>query len=76
MTKPEKCPECGADMKNRDPEAEGVHHWGVQFKDVETIQNPEAQKRYKILMGVNTDTASKVVQEPAAKTPASEPEEV
>lgn len=76
MTKPEKCPECGADMTNRDPEAEGVHHWGVPFKDVATIQNEEAQKRYKILMGATSDASSKVVQEPAAKTPASEPVEV
>jgi hypothetical protein len=51
MAKAEKCPECGADMANRDPEAEGTHHWGVPYKDVETIQNAEAQRRYHLLMG-------------------------
>jgi len=51
MATPEYCPECGESMKNRDPEAEGIRHWGIPFKDVASIPNEEAQRRYKLLMG-------------------------
>ena len=51
MTTPEFCPECGESMKNKDPEAEGMRHWGVRAKDIDTLTNTEAQRRYKRLMG-------------------------
>lgn len=47
---PETCPECGESMTNRDPEAEGMKHWGVRAKDIETLTNIEAQRRYRLLM--------------------------
>ena len=50
MATPEFCPECGESMQNRDPEAEGMRHWGVRAKDIDTLTNTEAQRRYKILM--------------------------
>jgi ssDNA-binding Zn-finger/Zn-ribbon topoisomerase 1 len=47
------CPECGADIdpKKQSVEAHGIFHWGVPFKDLYKIDNPEARKRYQKLMG-------------------------
>jgi hypothetical protein len=47
------CPECGAELnpKTQSIEAHGIFHWGVPFKDLYKIDNPEARKRYQKLMG-------------------------
>jgi len=47
------CPECGEDInpKEQDLEKHGIGHWGVEFKDVYKLDNPEARKRYAKLMG-------------------------
>ena len=44
------CPECGINLEGLNKEAHGIQHWGVEFKDIHLIKNPDAQERYKQLM--------------------------
>jgi len=48
MSEEKKCPECGADLTNRDPKAHANDHWDPDIADKDL--GKEARERKKILM--------------------------
>lgn len=45
------CPECGKSMEGKDKVAHAMSHWHVRPAEINTLDNEEAQKRYRELIG-------------------------